>query len=216
MSDDIPDLPTLEAWADETVHWLIRLHGEIDQPVKRDINSQVKTPKVTGSPAPWNAQIAGVMTDVEAKARQHTAVLRRVLRHTTPPMSASTEASRTAILALPGLVNAARTPFPDHARDAFLDLRRWPRLIRGVLDLARPDEVREMTLDTPCPYCGEKLRARADGTSDIVCRTPYCHSHDGVPCTDLRRCTVTYDRLRYRWARQDWSRLLDELGRNSA
>lgn len=160
-----PDRDQLEACAselagppDRLLHRL-RLLLEPTGSIMRERTG--KPPKISGSPAPWDDAVAGLLFDIHAGARGHETGLTLLLHNAARYRGESDANTAACLLRLPDLILAAYDRDPHHPshRRAARDLLAWPRRVRAVLDEARKDE--EAWTRAPgrltCPYCERRL-----------------------------------------------------------
>jgi hypothetical protein len=153
--------------------------------------------KVTGSPAPWNDEAAGLLFDIHAGARRHDHALRVVLGFHPVQRSGSHQATIDALRALLPLMQLAlgidgltdTAPLERAARD----IRRWPRDARRLLDDDPKADERPHTKapgDLRCPYCDRRLILKHgwqhESAQDIWClRCPSTKSDEFPHGQDL-------------------------------
>ena len=117
--------------------------------------------KVTGSPAPWNEEAAGLVFVIHAGARQVEADLTRLLFSRSLSRSGSDVHTRRALRNIPDLLAVAAERFPEHwaVRASARQVVSWPRSCRLLLDEARWGE--EPWTRAPgglcCPHCSRRL-----------------------------------------------------------
>lgn len=156
---------------DLLTHYLERIHQLLPEPTTGLIDSSNgthTTTKVTGSPAPWNDDAAGLLFDIHAGARRHEQQLRNLLGYRPIHRTGSDRSSRLALHNLPALVDQVH----HHAtasNDSLLarianrttdDVSSWCREARRILDIDPPASERRNT-PAPgglrCPDCNRRL-----------------------------------------------------------
>lgn len=172
---------------------LAQLEALIAQPVADPTVGTTSKHKVTGSPAPWNVEVAAVLMDVHAGARDVEDTLRGVLgfarryagRYQAAPVPSPRGASAVntirALQAIPDLAALAGDP---HAEPAIRAVARWCREAKEVRDI----DTSERWVPVPrlpgtkvpaCPYCltyALRMQARA---GVVRCTNPECRDPDG-------------------------------------
>lgn len=138
--------------------------------------------KVTGSPAPWAAEVAGWLTTVAAGARQHEVTLLRALGRRVSERGGSDRNTIRALRALPDLATAVarRLPASPLPKQVAHDVIGWHRTARGrgLLGIEKQNEKR---VPLPCSVEGcpalTLWMSTADGSVRCrVCRTRWAES----------------------------------------
>lgn len=160
--------------------YLDRIRDLLDKPATHVIgdSGRVKS-KVIGSPAPWNDEAAGILFEIHAGTRRHEVALRRTLDFN-PIRRGSSELQTVASLSsLPDLVRAvvARGLDLDVADRAALDVARWPRICRSILD-DDPLPTERPNTKAPggllCPHCNRRLVLRHGWQHDVKSQQLWC------------------------------------------
>lgn len=138
--------------------------------------------KVTGSPAPWNAEAASVYLTIHHGARDLEALLRYLVTGATGPERGGSDANtRAALYALPKLAEAVDEGLADHAARVTAGWVTAAHQSRDIDITDRPVPLPRVPGQLPpaCDYCG-RLSLRMSTRSGVVfCINPRCHDAEG-------------------------------------
>lgn len=148
-----------------------------------------------GSKPPWDPAVAAAALAIHAAARDLEAELFSYAFGTYRRRTAGSDGNtRMALRRVVDLAWHEKVPEYVVRRTAQL-LGRLVRQAQAVpaIDLAPAPP---MPLIRPCPYCGGRLEAALDGSTEVACVTPTCRDDQG---------------RRRRWPKHLWPMLLDRL-----
>lgn len=148
--------------------------------------------KVTGSPAPWAADVECLLTDIDAGARDLEANLRRVLGWADLTRGGSRHNTADALRRLPEMVDLLEHQRPEHwlvrgephprkgyrvghVQKSLVQWHRQARIVLGaerrhtLLPFSCTGRVGEATETEDQPVCGQKALRQRPNDNAIVC-----------------------------------------------
>lgn len=153
-----------------------------EQPVDPTVGSTQRH-KVSGSPAPWHDEAAGVYTAIHAGARElEREVREHITGHPGEPRGGSDDNTRQALQAVVQLAHAADED--EQARATRL-VASWCREARQVSDIDQQEQWVKMPrrpgqAPPACPYCGLMSLRWSRERGLVRCLTnPDCADADG-------------------------------------
>jgi hypothetical protein len=134
--------------------------------------------KIDHSQPPWNAQAAGVILDMHAKAREMEAWLR--LSQGLPPRPRGGSDGNTCA-ALENIARLAEAAEDATVRDYIRDIEKWVRDARVVLgETERPKRLPRLAgkPEPRCPFCENHTLRMWPLAGKIFCIKPDCKDED--------------------------------------
>lgn len=173
---------------------LAQLHSLIAEPTQNADQGTTGHHKVTGSPAPWNTEVAGVYMDIHAGARDLEDTLRARLgfarryagkaapgRQRPGPRGATHQNTVLALLAIHDLANAAG---PSAVKNALAAVESWVTAAQQVRDIDTAERwvpVPRLPGHRPaaCPYCATYALRMQVRAGRVICTNHACRDPDG-------------------------------------
>lgn len=162
---------------------LAQLAALLPEPVADPTVGTFGRHKVTGSPAPWHVEAAGVLMDVHAGARRLEDDLRSHLDFTPVAGTGRGSSAANTARALRALPDLAAAAGDAHAHRVTAAVSRWARQAREVRDIDQSERwvpVPRLRGSPPpaCPYCRTyalRMRARSGEVrcTNVACTDPH-------------------------------------------
>ena len=191
------DVLELTVYATEVCGYLHRVIDLVPEPaVTGPTDSGPTHAKVSGSPAPWNDNAAGLYLEIHAHTRRHTQALQAALFGVHRRYGSSDALTRRLLLDLPDLAAVAdeRQVVPRVVARLTRDLTSWPRRCRQLLDDdPEPGEARYTRAPggLVCAYCARRLILKP-GWEHQYAPSLWCLRCPGRPGEDVEYVASTW------------------------
>lgn len=160
---------------------LLVLAALLPEPVADPTSGTTSHHKVTGSPAPWHAEAAGILLDIHEGARRLEASIRRDVTGNLGQRRGGSDGNTTAALA--AITSLAHALTDDDAKQATRILNIWLSHARQIRDIDLEPSWAPLpsvpgTPPPACPYCRTYSLRFARQSGAVRCANPRCVDTD--------------------------------------